>query len=54
MKNDDWGASTRNVPGQSGGSTVGEGPGLFNADGSVRVPDALRSYLGGLDVISKP
>lgn len=39
-RGDDWGASTRNVPGQAGGRD-GNGPGLFNADGSVRVPDNL-------------
>ena len=39
-RGDDWGASTRNVPGQAGGRD-GDGPGLFNADGSVRVPDNL-------------
>ena len=46
-RGDDWGASTRNVPGQSGGSTVGEGPGLFNADGSARVPDAATGNAAG-------
>ena len=39
-RGDDWGASNRNVPGQAGGRD-GNGPGLFNADGSVRVPDNL-------------
>ncbi|MEO8366867.1 MAG: hypothetical protein ABI538_11720 [Pseudoxanthomonas sp.] len=39
-RGDDWGASTRNSPGQADGSD-GNGPGLFNADGSVRVPDNL-------------
>ncbi|MGH8062771.1 MAG: hypothetical protein ACREO7_12255 [Pseudoxanthomonas sp.] len=39
-RGDDWGASTRNVPGQAGGRD-GNGPGLFNADGSVRVPENL-------------
>ena len=39
-RGDDWGASTRNVPGQTGGRD-GDGPGLFNADGSVRVPENL-------------
>ncbi|KAF1722376.1 hypothetical protein CSC75_03875 [Pseudoxanthomonas wuyuanensis] len=34
---DDWGASTRNTPGDSGAS-AGTTPGLFNADGSVRLP----------------
>ncbi len=40
MRGDDWGASTRNVQGQADGHD-GNGPGLFNADGSVRVPDNL-------------
>lgn len=35
---DDWGDSTRNVPGQAGVTGSGERPGLFNSDGSVRVP----------------
>ena len=39
-RGDDWGASTRNVPGQTGGNTNGEGAGLFNADGSARAPDS--------------
>lgn len=34
---DDWGASTRNAPGDSG-ANAGTTPGLFNADGSVRLP----------------
>ena len=38
-RGDDWGASTRNVPGQAGGNASGDGAGLFNADGSARVPD---------------
>ena len=38
-RGDDWGASTRNLPGQAGGATAGDGAGLFNADGSARVPD---------------
>ncbi|HEY5971869.1 MAG TPA: transmembrane repetitive protein [Pseudoxanthomonas sp.] len=41
QRGDDWGASTRNTPGQTGsraGEGPGTGPGLFNADGSVRVP----------------
>ncbi|WP_414489222.1 hypothetical protein [Stenotrophomonas maltophilia] len=41
-KGDDWGASSRNHDGASGGasqaSAAGKGNGLFNADGSVRVP----------------
>ncbi|QDL28747.1 hypothetical protein [Stenotrophomonas maltophilia] len=41
-KGDDWGSSRRNRDGASSGarqaSTTGKGDGLFNADGSVRVP----------------
>ncbi|HID8536626.1 TPA: hypothetical protein ACXIMI_001749 [Stenotrophomonas maltophilia] len=41
-KGDDWGASSRNHDGADNGarqaSTSGKGSGLFNADGSVRVP----------------
>jgi len=41
-KGDDWGSSSRNRNGASSGarqaSTAGKGNGLFNADGSVRVP----------------
>ncbi len=41
-KGDDWGASSRNHDGADNGarqaSTAGKGSGLFNADGSVRVP----------------
>ncbi|KKF87250.1 hypothetical protein D7U93_02415 [Stenotrophomonas maltophilia] len=41
-KGDDWGSSSRNRDGSSNGirqaSTAGKGSGLFNADGSVRVP----------------
>lgn len=37
-RGDDWGDSTRNTPGQPTGGRAGDGPGLFNADGSVRVP----------------
>lgn len=41
-KGDDWGASSRNRDGASSGarqaSSAGKGDGLFNADGSVRVP----------------
>ncbi len=33
---DDWGASTRQVPGKAGGQ-ADQGRGLFNADGSVRL-----------------
>ena len=37
-RGDDWGASDRNSPGSPQGRGPGDGPGLFNADGSVRVP----------------
>ncbi|TFZ44376.1 hypothetical protein E5C33_14450 [Stenotrophomonas maltophilia] len=41
-KGDDWGASSRNRDGASNGasqaSNAGKGAGLFNADGSARVP----------------
>lgn len=38
-KGDDWGDSKRNVAGQpKGGDQAGAKPGLFNADGSVRLP----------------
>ena len=37
-RGDDWGDSARNTPGQENGARAGDGPGLFNADGSVRVP----------------
>ncbi|WMJ69793.1 hypothetical protein [Stenotrophomonas sp. 24(2023)] len=40
-RGDDWGASSRDRPGAARGaqaSTGGQGQGLFNADGSVRVP----------------
>lgn len=36
-RGDDWGASNRNVAGDSG-ANAGRTPGLFNADGSVRLP----------------
>ncbi|WP_342315531.1 hypothetical protein [Lysobacter sp. FW306-1B-D06B] len=39
QRGDDWGASTRNVPGGQRGVT----PGLYNADGSLRVPEATGS-----------
>ena len=41
-RGDDWGASTRDRPGSSAGAQAnrdaGQGSGVFNADGSVRVP----------------
>jgi hypothetical protein len=42
---DDWGDSTRNVPGNS---TAGRSPGLFNSDGSVRLPGDGGRAGGGL------
>ena len=38
VRGDDWGASDRNKPGAADGSGSGDKPGLFNADGSVRLP----------------
>ncbi|MEL1264316.1 hypothetical protein [Pseudoxanthomonas putridarboris] len=38
QRGDDWGASNRNVAGDSG-ADGGDAPGLYNADGSLRVPD---------------
>ena len=38
-RGDDWGESTRNAPGGQRGVT----PGLYNADGSLRVPEATGS-----------
>ncbi|WP_250062527.1 hypothetical protein [Stenotrophomonas mori] len=36
QRSDDWGAAERNVAGDSGAAAA-QGPGLFNADGSVRL-----------------
>lgn len=44
---DDWGDSNRNVPGQAGVTGRGERPGLFNSDGSVRLPGAGDADTGG-------
>ena len=44
-RSDDWGDSSRNVPGNS---TAGRSPGLFNSDGSVRLPGAGGRAGGGL------
>ena len=44
-RGDDWGDSNRNVPGNS---TAGRSPGLFNSDGSVRLPGAGGRAGGGL------
>ncbi len=45
VRGDDWGASNRNVPGNS---TAGRAPGLFNSDGSVRMPGEGGRVGGGL------
>ncbi len=37
QRGDDWGTSARNAPGDASDGT-GQDPGLFNADGSVRLP----------------
>ncbi len=44
-RSDDWGDSNRNAPGNS---TAGRNPGLFNSDGSVRLPGAGGRAGGGL------
>ncbi len=44
-RSDDWGDSNRNVPGNS---TAGRSPGLFNSDGSVRLPGDGGRAGGGL------
>jgi hypothetical protein len=43
QRGDDWGASTRNRP----GGNTGKQPGLFNADGSPRLPPGVRPAPGG-------
>ncbi len=43
-RGDDWGTSNRNVPGSSTGRT----PGLFNSDGSIRLPGDGGQVGGGL------
>jgi hypothetical protein len=43
QRGDDWGASTRNRP----GGNTGQQPGLFNADGSPRLPPGSRPTPGG-------
>lgn len=52
-KSDDWGASTRNVAGTGNGDGKrGDGngkPGLFNQDGSARLPDEW-TKVSGVDV----
>jgi hypothetical protein len=54
-KSDDWGASSRNVAGTGTGQGARDGnggngkPGLFNGDGSVRLPDEW-SKQDGLDL----
>lgn len=42
-RGDDWGESTRNVPGGQRGLT----PGLYNSDGSVRIPEPAGSASPG-------
>jgi hypothetical protein len=44
---DDWGDSNRNLPGETGASGRGQRPGLFNSDGSVRLPGAGDAATGG-------
>ncbi|NOT89712.1 MAG: hypothetical protein HOP03_16260 [Lysobacter sp.] len=44
-RSDDWGDSNRNVPGNS---TAGRNPGLFNSDGTVRLPGDGGRAGGGL------
>lgn len=44
-RSDDWGTSDRNVPGSS---TAGRTPGLFNSDGSIRLPGDGGQVGGGL------
>ncbi len=44
-RSEDWGDSKRNVPGNS---AAGRNPGLFNSDGSVRLPGAGGRAGGGL------
>ncbi len=44
-RSDDWGDSNRNVPGNS---TAGRNPGLFNSDGSIRLPGDGGRAGGGL------
>lgn len=45
-RGDDWGDSNRNVPGNS--TTAGRSPGLFNSDGTVRLPGDGGRVGGGL------
>jgi hypothetical protein len=45
VRGDDWGTSNRTVPGSS---TAGRNPGLFNNDGSVRLPGDGGQVGGGL------
>lgn len=45
VRSDDWGDSNRSVPGNS---TAGRNPGLFNSDGSVRLPGDGGRAGGGL------
>lgn len=47
VRDDDWGASNRNVPGNSNAGN-GNTAGLFNSDGSVRLPGGAGDVGGGL------
>ena len=47
VRDDDWGASNRNVPGNANAGS-GNTAGLFNSDGSVRLPGGAGDVGGGL------
>lgn len=47
VRDDDWGASNRNVPGNSSAGSANTA-GLFNSDGSVRLPGGAGDVGGGL------
>ncbi len=47
VRDDDWGASNRNVPGNASAGS-GNTAGLFNSDGSVRLPGGAGDVGGGL------
>lgn len=47
VRDDDWGASDRNVPGNANAGS-GNTAGLFNSDGSVRLPGGAGDVGGGL------
>ena len=48
VRNDDWGDSNRNVPGNSTMVGRNPGPGLFNSDGGIRLPGDGGRVGGGL------